>query len=93
MKRRYVPITTSRAIASALGTLPASVFAAAALARFAPVPRPLAFGLAYGLWILLWLAAACWVALARSGGRAWLRCLVLTAVLAAAVLGIPHGAP
>jgi hypothetical protein len=89
-KRRYVPVTASRVLASTLGTLPAGLLAAAAIARFAPAPRPLAFGLAYALWIPVWIAAACWVGCARGAPRAWLRCLIATAVLAAAVFGIPH---
>jgi hypothetical protein len=89
-RRRYVPITASRALASTLGTLPAGVLAAAAIARFAPVPRPLAFGLAYALWVPLWITAACWVGCARGAGRAWLRVAIATLLVAAAVLGVPH---
>jgi hypothetical protein len=87
---RYVRPTTSRVLASTLGVLPASVLAAAAVARFTPVARPLAFGLAYALWVPLWLAAACWVARARSGSRAWLLALTTTAIFAAGVFAIPH---
>lgn len=88
--RTYIPPTTGRVLASTLGTLPASVLASAALARFAPLPDALGFGLAYALWIPLWVAAACWVARARSGPRAWLLAGTSTLITAVCVFAIPH---
>jgi len=89
-KLAYIPPTTSRVLASTLGVLPASVLATAVVARFVPLAPPAAFGLGYALWIPLWLAAACWVARARSGPRAWLLALAITAPAAACVFAIPH---
>ena len=89
-RARYVPLTASRVIASTLGTLPASVLVAAAIARFAPLSSPVAFALAYALWIPLWLAGVCGIACTRSAARAWLLCLAITLVAGACVLGIPH---
>lgn len=88
--RCYVRPTASRVLASTLGTLPASGLATIAVARFAPLSSPAAFGLGYALWIPLWLAAICWVACARGAGRAWLRCLALTVVTAALALAMPR---
>jgi hypothetical protein len=89
-KPSYVPPTASRVLASTLGVLPASVLATAAIARFAPLSQPAAFALGYALWIPIWVAAACWVARARSGPRAWLLVLTTTAVAAVCVFAIPH---
>ena len=86
----YVRPTTSRVLASTLGTLPPSLLATAAIARFAPASQPVGFALGYALWIPLWIAAACWVARAHSAARAWLVCLAATLVTGACVLGVPH---
>jgi hypothetical protein len=85
----YVRPTASRVLASTLGVLPASVLVAIAIARFAPVARPVALGLAYALWVPLWVTGACWVACARSGARAWLRVATTTAPAALCVFAIP----
>jgi hypothetical protein len=89
MTRAYVRPTASRVLASTVGMLPASVLVARAIARFAPLSPPAALGLAYALWVPIWLAAACWVACARSGGRAWLIAATTTAAAAACVFAIP----
>lgn len=89
-RHTYVPPTTSRVLASTIGVLPASVLATAAVARFAPLSQPAAFGLAYALWIPIWIGCACWAARARSAGRAWLFAAGLTAIAAACVFAIPH---
>lgn len=83
-KRPYIAPTTSRALASTLGTLPASIFATVVIARSAPDHLPAAFGLAYALWLPLWLTAMCWVACARGARPAWLRVLALTGLAAIA---------
>ena len=85
-KPAYRRPTTSRVLAATLGTLPASLLATIAVARFAPLSSAAAFAVAYVLWIPLWLAAICWVACARSAPRAWLRCLALAAITAALAL-------
>ncbi len=89
-RRAYVPPTTSRVLASTLGVVPASVLATAAVARFAPLSQPAAFGLAYALWVPIWVACACWASRAPSAARAWLFAAVVTAVAAACVFAIPH---
>jgi FtsH-binding integral membrane protein len=86
----YVPPTTSRVVASTLGTLPLSMLCAAAIACFAPISQPVAIALAYVLWVPLWLAAACWIARSRSGPRAWLLTAGSTVAVAACVYAIPH---
>ena len=89
-RRPYSPPTASRVLAAILGTLPLGLFAAAALARFLPASEPIAFAVGYSLMLPIWLAAMCWIALARSGRRAWLLCALSAAVAAALVLTIPH---
>jgi hypothetical protein len=90
VKRPYAPPTASRVIAALLGTLPVALFAAAALARFLPAPEPVRFAIGYSAMLPLWLAAMCWIAVARSGRRAWLLCAAATVLTAALVLAIPH---
>jgi hypothetical protein len=89
-RRAYVPPTLSRVLASTVGVLPASVLATAAVARFAPLSQPAAFGLGYAVWIPIWIACACWAARARSAARAWLFAAALTAIAAGCVFAIPH---
>jgi hypothetical protein len=89
-KSRYVPPTTSRVLASTLGTLPASVLASAALARLVPTALPASFAVGYLLWLPIWIAAICWAARAPGARRAWLFCLVFTALAAAGALALPH---
>lgn len=86
----HVPPTASRVLASTLGVLPASVLATAAVARFAPLSQPAAFGLAYAVWVPIWVACALWAARARSAARAWLFAAGATAAAAACVFAIPH---
>jgi len=90
MTHPYVRPTASRVLASTVGVLPASVLVAAAIARFAPLAQPAALGLAYALWVPVWLAMACGVACARSGRRAWFIAATTTATAAACVFAIPH---
>jgi hypothetical protein len=89
-RHAYVPPSTSSVLASTVGVLPASVLATAAVARFAPLSSPAAFGLGYALWIPIWIACACWAARARSARRAWLFAAAATAIAAACVFAIPH---
>jgi hypothetical protein len=88
--RIYIPPTTSRVLASTLGVLPASVLATAAVARFAPLSQPAAFGLAYAAWVPIWVACALWAARAPSAARAWLFATVAAAAAAACAFAIPH---
>jgi hypothetical protein len=90
LRRAYVPPTASRVIASTAGMLPASVLATAAVARLAPLSQPARFGLAYALWIPIWIACALWAARARSATRAWLFAAAVAAVSAVCVFALPH---
>ena len=89
-RRRADRPNTAKVLAALLGTLPASILAAAALARFAPAEEPTRLALGYALALPIWIAAMCLVALVRSGRRAWLLCALATAVAGALALAIPH---
>lgn len=88
-KPSYVPPTTSRVLASTLGTLPVSILAAAALARFLPLSEPVALAVAYALWVPIWIAAACWIARTQRASRAWLLALTSAVAVAAFVFLVP----
>jgi hypothetical protein len=77
-------------VAGTLGTLPLSLFACAALARFLPVSPDARYALGFSLAIPLWILAMCLTFIARSGARALLTCLLLSGLLAAVVLGVPY---
>jgi hypothetical protein len=89
-KPTYIPPTTSRVLASTAGTVPVSVLAAAAVARFLPISEPAALSVGYALWIPIWLAAACWIARAHGAPRAWLLTFGSTLAVGACVFLIPH---
>lgn len=87
--------TSSRAdlwalvLASTLGTLPVALLSSALLARFLPVSADARFAIGFGLAIPLWVVAMCVALLARRGSQALWLCLGASALLAAAVLGVP----
>jgi hypothetical protein len=72
----------ARVTASMLGTLPVAVLAAMVVARYLPARDEVRLAVGFLLLIPLWVTGICTVFLARSGGRAWLRCLVLAGILA-----------
>lgn len=89
-RRRADRPDAARVLAALIGTLPASIFTAAAIARFAPAEEPTRLALGYALALPIWIAAMCLVALVRSGRRAWLLCAVAAAVAGALALAVPH---
>lgn len=74
-----------RVTAALLATLPASVFAAAALARWLPLDRGPGFAVGLLLAIPLWLTAMCATFLVRRGWLAWIAWIAIAVVLGLAV--------
>jgi hypothetical protein len=78
----------SRISAATLGTAAVSLLASICLARFLPLEAEARFAVGFTLAIPIWLASMCLGFLARTGGRAWLWCLVLALLLGMLAFGI-----
>jgi hypothetical protein len=86
---RRIADATARVLAALAGTLPVSVLGAICAGRLAPLSDEARVALAVALAIPLWVLAACALALARSGVRAWLWCGGLSLALGGLALGTP----
>jgi hypothetical protein len=82
-------IAALRIAAALVGTLPVAVLAAICVAKYAPLDAEPRFVAGFLLVIPLWVAAICWVFLARGAARAWLACGLAALVLAALVCALP----
>ena len=81
---------TLRVLAAVLGTLPVALVASVCLARFLPLAEATRFAIGISLSVPLWVAAMCFVFLARSGWRALGACLTAALLFSLFAYALPR---
>ena len=71
--------------AALVATVPVALYLALAIIRWWPASDGARLAFGYVALVPLWVALACVAVRARSGGRAWIVCIVATAVLRVAL--------
>ncbi|WP_394835708.1 hypothetical protein LVJ94_02105 [Pendulispora rubella] len=81
--------TIARLTAAILGSLGLAISAIVCIARAAPFSLGTRFAMAHYSFVLIWITAACFGFVAKSGARAWAVYIALSALFLALALWSP----